>query len=415
MKISRNDPCPCGSGKKYKKCCLSAVTTNDLEYRRQRQVEADLTPRLIDYAMTVFGQEALHDAWKIFNGVDEIEAPEPDSPINTVFIPWFIFNCEFEEIDQEPENPLTTTIAEAFWIQHEAELTEAETSFLDAAIGLPYSMCEILEVKPAVGMKVRDLFTMETYEVSERVASEFLKKGQIIYCANIEVNKIRWSLGIAPLPLRPTSKKIIFELRDEITEFLEKQKLTEMDVVQFESEIRTLYIGLLVEMLVPPTLVNTDKEEILPQQVYFDVVSVDDSYHRLKDLPGEENEHRLLERATIEDGQIVAVEIPWGGGNAEAKEHFGNPVLLGVLKLKESRLVAEVNSTERAKTIRKIIEERLGDQATYKSTVIEPMDIPYTDIWEERAYGSYPTGRRTKMAGNKTVGAGTGEDSPSWI
>lgn len=23
-KIGRNDPCPCGSGKKYKKCCLEA-------------------------------------------------------------------------------------------------------------------------------------------------------------------------------------------------------------------------------------------------------------------------------------------------------------------------------------------------------------------------------------------------------
>jgi preprotein translocase subunit SecA len=22
-KIGRNDPCPCGSGKKYKKCCMS--------------------------------------------------------------------------------------------------------------------------------------------------------------------------------------------------------------------------------------------------------------------------------------------------------------------------------------------------------------------------------------------------------
>ncbi len=22
-KIGRNDPCPCGSGKKYKKCCLA--------------------------------------------------------------------------------------------------------------------------------------------------------------------------------------------------------------------------------------------------------------------------------------------------------------------------------------------------------------------------------------------------------
>ncbi len=25
-KIGRNDPCPCGSGKKYKKCCLQKKT-----------------------------------------------------------------------------------------------------------------------------------------------------------------------------------------------------------------------------------------------------------------------------------------------------------------------------------------------------------------------------------------------------
>ncbi len=26
MKIGRNDPCPCGSGKKYKKCCINAIS-----------------------------------------------------------------------------------------------------------------------------------------------------------------------------------------------------------------------------------------------------------------------------------------------------------------------------------------------------------------------------------------------------
>ena len=26
-KVGRNDPCPCGSGKKYKKCCGAAVST----------------------------------------------------------------------------------------------------------------------------------------------------------------------------------------------------------------------------------------------------------------------------------------------------------------------------------------------------------------------------------------------------
>jgi hypothetical protein len=27
VKIGRNDPCPCGSGKKFKKCCLSHVSS----------------------------------------------------------------------------------------------------------------------------------------------------------------------------------------------------------------------------------------------------------------------------------------------------------------------------------------------------------------------------------------------------
>jgi len=28
-KIGRNDPCPCGSGRKYKHCCGGAATTRD--------------------------------------------------------------------------------------------------------------------------------------------------------------------------------------------------------------------------------------------------------------------------------------------------------------------------------------------------------------------------------------------------
>jgi uncharacterized protein YecA (UPF0149 family) len=33
-KISRNAPCPCGSGKKYKKCCLLRKEAEALEQRR---------------------------------------------------------------------------------------------------------------------------------------------------------------------------------------------------------------------------------------------------------------------------------------------------------------------------------------------------------------------------------------------
>lgn len=33
-KISRNDPCPCGSGKKYKKCCLPIKEAEAIEQRK---------------------------------------------------------------------------------------------------------------------------------------------------------------------------------------------------------------------------------------------------------------------------------------------------------------------------------------------------------------------------------------------
>ena len=36
MKVGRNDPCPCGSGKKYKKCCLGKdLATRDRQIKRE--------------------------------------------------------------------------------------------------------------------------------------------------------------------------------------------------------------------------------------------------------------------------------------------------------------------------------------------------------------------------------------------
>jgi tetratricopeptide (TPR) repeat protein len=43
-KIGRNDPCPCGSGKKYKKCCLPLHE----ESRAKQQEAVSLTPGFTD-------------------------------------------------------------------------------------------------------------------------------------------------------------------------------------------------------------------------------------------------------------------------------------------------------------------------------------------------------------------------------
>jgi tetratricopeptide (TPR) repeat protein len=40
-KAGRNDPCPCGSGKKYKKCCLPTEETAALEVHAKAQAERE--------------------------------------------------------------------------------------------------------------------------------------------------------------------------------------------------------------------------------------------------------------------------------------------------------------------------------------------------------------------------------------
>jgi len=55
MKHGRNAPCPCGSGKKYKKCCLEATPEPvDLLYRRLSETHNRLVDRLMDYAVELF-------------------------------------------------------------------------------------------------------------------------------------------------------------------------------------------------------------------------------------------------------------------------------------------------------------------------------------------------------------------------
>jgi hypothetical protein len=89
IKLGRNDACPCGSGKKYKKCCLVSADEVDFQYRRMRQVEAGLIPKLTKFAFEILGPEVVEDAWRDFNGERQVEGFDPESSMNMVFVPGF--------------------------------------------------------------------------------------------------------------------------------------------------------------------------------------------------------------------------------------------------------------------------------------------------------------------------------------
>jgi len=94
MKHGRNAPCPCGSGKKYKKCCLGATPAPvDLLYRRLSETHNRLVDRLMHYAVEFFEETAVAVAMAEFS-VWPDEPPEEDfiEQHQQLFWPWFFFN-----------------------------------------------------------------------------------------------------------------------------------------------------------------------------------------------------------------------------------------------------------------------------------------------------------------------------------
>ena len=88
-RVARNAPCPCGSGRKYKKCCLPVQEAAHAERQPTQPVhESDerLVARLTRFAMREFG-----DAWTAF-------ANDFDRLLGAVSLaaPWSVYNFEVD-------------------------------------------------------------------------------------------------------------------------------------------------------------------------------------------------------------------------------------------------------------------------------------------------------------------------------
>ena len=70
----RNDPCPCGSGRKFKHCCLRVLAAEDAARMQLRTAEGVLVPALFAYAADEFGDEFFDEAWEEAQGLGQHHA-----------------------------------------------------------------------------------------------------------------------------------------------------------------------------------------------------------------------------------------------------------------------------------------------------------------------------------------------------
>src|SRR5437016_3640662 len=320
-KIGRNDPCPCGSGKKYKRCCLEQQSASYSLWAQQRDASDQLMRDMLRFAERKFGDQ-IQVAWEDFNKTD-LPVPFDAYPDEQqIFMPYFLFHWD-------PRRPRTGREASrrggivTRWYELEKadKLSDMERLLLEQATTQPLSFFEVLWSEAGERIKLRDILIGTETEVVERSASRALQRGDIAY-GQIWTLQTLCILGCtAPISIPPSWKGEVIGLRKKLRKKIAKQNrdLTPDDLVRHADAIRLTYLTIRNRLYIPPQLVNTDGDPLVFHSLKFRIESPETAFDALAPLALGQSKEELLEGAKFgKDGKLQSVEFDWRKkGNAK--------------------------------------------------------------------------------------------------
>lgn len=173
----RNDPCPCGSGRKFKHCCLRATEGEDALRVRLRTVEGHVVPALFAYAIAEFGEEFFDEAWEeFFVWADAPEDPRTSPEFDTTFMPWFVFSFIPDDAEEDLPDGWPTQPVALHFLEHEVEgCPDLDREFIVAACKSHPSFFTVEAVTPGRDVTVRDILTGRRFRALEQGASRTLR------------------------------------------------------------------------------------------------------------------------------------------------------------------------------------------------------------------------------------------------
>ena len=280
--LGRNEPCWCGSGRKYKKCHLG-------------REELPLAER-VGWLYTKAGQHALLTGWNDLLAEAGYERcryadDDPDALTAALADPLVLDAVLFEG----------GAFAE-FLQMRGSLLPDDERLLAEQWLLVDRSVFEVEQVHRGQGVTVRDVRTGDTHEVRERAASRQLKPGQLV-CARVVPagDTMQFFGGLEPVALHE---------RDPLIDLLD----TGPDAVTLVAQLSRRFA--------PPTLANTEGDPLAICEATVHVgdpagieAALDDTYDRVDgDEPPRWFEHVTTQgmpriRATLVlDGDTLRVE-----------------------------------------------------------------------------------------------------------
>src|SRR5919202_182234 len=174
-KIGRNDPCPCGSGKKYKQCHGPIDAVRETEQRQLRQAQDTLLVKVME-ATPRFAGELADGLRRFWNGKHTVEAVEDLDELeergSERFLTWFAFNYRGAG-DLTPLERLADDPAQL-------DLTPAEATLLPTWTGVRFQPYAVTGVQKGQGLTVRPLWEERELEVEDYAAARRVEEGEVL-------------------------------------------------------------------------------------------------------------------------------------------------------------------------------------------------------------------------------------------
>src|SRR2546425_7698594 len=347
--IGRNDPCPCGSGKKYKRCCME-------RHDVQPSPDGSFTPAERSSAMAKLwcfaaSPEFAHD-WEIAQSIfwgGRLQDQDPDRVKELMRLPqtevmynsWRLFDLEIED---------GATLIDLFLASRASGVSAGERAYLERAKTTFTGLYEVEEVRLEEKLRLTDLWRGARLWVREGLATHNVVKWDLVAARLMQVPDGSSVMEAGAFQYPPQCRDLLLkEMKRRYSAF--QRRLPKADDVALLKRLAPFLTHLWLDLVIfapPPKIVTPEGDQFIFAAVVFDVTD-------------EERLHRSLV-ACAEIEEIEPNVFSWWEAAGSRRRS------LGTLKLQGNRLVLQTVSRERAERGRMLFESVATTTVRYRAT-----------------------------------------------
>ncbi len=347
-RIGRNDPCPCGSGLKYKKCCLAKAATTDFTASERHDLLDQLWSFVDRAEFASVRADAEDEFWT--DRLEDLSDDEVDwvmdlALTDDAFYRWFALDRRLEGGE---------TLADVFLARHGARLRSGERQYLERARRSHLRPFEVVDVSPEGRVELLDLWSRQRVTIGN-VSQDPLVRWDVIAARLVSVDADAVDIDGAAYRYSPLVRDVMMRALRLVRRRLGRH-VAELDDSEFFKRAAPLLHRLWLDRVAFPPPARLFRQDVAPLvQAVFDV-------HDREALVAALDRHPDLRRDDV-----------------DTYEWIDSADSAGTFVFEDDHLVLETLSARDAERGRELLASIAGDAVAYRGVEDVEVDTAPSD------------------------------------